>query len=63
MHKKGTKSKCENYRRITSLPTTYKSFANIIKNRLNEQWKTKWLRNSVALERDAVVLILYSRCN
>ena len=36
IHKKGTKSKCENYRRITLLPTAYKLFANIIKNRLNE---------------------------
>ena len=33
IHKKGTKSKCENYRGITSLPTTYKLFSNIIKNR------------------------------
>ena len=31
IHKKGTKSKCENYRRITLLPTAYKLFANIIK--------------------------------
>jgi len=33
---KGTKCKCENYRVITLLPTAYKLFANIIKNRLNE---------------------------
>jgi len=33
MHKKGRKSKCENYRGIT---TAYKLFTNIIKNRLNE---------------------------
>jgi len=32
IHKKGTKSKCENYRGITLLLTTYKLFANIIKN-------------------------------
>jgi len=36
IHKKGTKSKCENHRGITLLPTAYKLFANIIKNRLNE---------------------------
>jgi len=31
IHKKGTKSKCENCRGITLLPTGYKLFANIIK--------------------------------
>ena len=36
IHKKGTKSKCESYRGITLLPTAYKLFANITKNRLNE---------------------------
>jgi len=35
IHKRGTKSKCENYRGITLLPATYKLFANIMKNRLN----------------------------
>ena len=30
VHKKGTKSKCENYGGITLLPTAYKLFANII---------------------------------
>jgi len=29
-HKRGTKSRCENYRGIT-LPTAYKLFTNIIK--------------------------------
>jgi len=37
IHKKGTKSKCENCREITVLPTAYKLFANLIKNGLNEQ--------------------------
>jgi len=36
LYKKVTKSKCENYRGITLLPTAYKLFANIIRNRLNE---------------------------
>jgi hypothetical protein len=31
IHKGKTKSKCENYRGITLLPTSYKLFANIIK--------------------------------
>jgi hypothetical protein len=35
-NKKGTNSKCENYREITLLPTAYKLFTNIIKNILNE---------------------------
>jgi len=34
---KGTKSKCENYRGITLLPTAYRLFAYIITNRLNER--------------------------
>ena len=36
VHEKGTKSKPENYREITLLPTAYKLFANVIKIRLNE---------------------------
>jgi len=31
IHKKGTKSKCENYRGISLLPAAYRLFANIIK--------------------------------
>jgi len=31
IYKKGTKRKCENYRRITLLPAAYRLFANIIK--------------------------------
>ena len=31
IHKKGTKSECENYTGITLLPTAFKLFANIIK--------------------------------
>jgi len=41
IHKKGTKSKCENYRVITLGPTVYKLFANIMKNRLNEHWENE----------------------
>jgi len=36
VHKKGTKTKCEIYRGISLLPTAYKLFGNVIKNRLNE---------------------------
>ena len=41
IHKKGRKSKCENYRGITLLPTVYKLFENIIKYRLNEHWENE----------------------
>jgi hypothetical protein len=33
IHKKETKSKCQNYRIISLLPTAYKLFANIIKTK------------------------------
>jgi hypothetical protein len=36
LHKQGKKSKCENYSGITLLPTAYRLFANIIRNKLNE---------------------------
>ena len=36
IHKIGTKNKCEHYRGITFLPTSYKLFANVIEYRLNE---------------------------
>ena len=39
IHKKGTKSKWENYRGITLLRTAYKLFANVINNRLNERFE------------------------
>jgi len=39
INKKETKNKCENCREITLLPTAYKLFAHIIKNRLNEHVK------------------------
>src|SRR5215469_2214236 len=41
IHKGRTKSNCENYRGITLLPTAYKLFAIIIKNRLNEHVEDK----------------------
>ena len=63
IHKKGIKSKCENYRGITLLPTAYKLFANIIRNKLNEYLGGEMMRNSVALERDAVALMPYLQYN
>ena len=41
IHKGGTKSKSENYKGITLLPTAYKLFANIINNRLTEHLDDK----------------------
>jgi sorting nexin-29 len=35
IYKKGSKSKYENYRGMTLLPTAYKMFTNIMKNKLN----------------------------
>ena len=63
IHKKGTKSKCENYRGITLLPTAYKLFTNIIKNRLNEHLEVEIVEKECGLKRDVVVPMLYSRCN
>ena len=63
IHKKGTKIKCENYRGITLLSTAYKLFANIIRNKLNEYLGGEMMRNSVALERDAVALMPYLQYN
>jgi hypothetical protein len=34
IHKKRSKSKCENYRGITLLPTAYKLFTDIIKKQI-----------------------------
>src|SRR5215469_14575369 len=51
IHKGGTKSKCENYRGITLLPTAYKLFANIIKNRLNEHLEVKMVDEQCAFRK------------
>jgi len=56
IHKKGTKSKCENYRGITLMPTAYKLFAIIIKSRLNEHLENE--KEQEQLEMDAVVPVL-----
>ena len=63
IHKKGTKSKCENYRGITLLPTAYKLFANIIINRLNEHMEDEMVEEQCGLERDAVAPMLYLQYN
>ena len=41
IHQKGRKSKRENYRGITLLPTAYTLFTNIIKTDTVNIWKTK----------------------
>jgi hypothetical protein len=43
IHKKGTNSKCKNYRGITLLPTADKLFANIMKNKINEHLEYEML--------------------
>jgi len=45
----GAKSKCENYRGITLLPTAYKLFANIIKNGLNVHVEDEMVEKKVWL--------------
>jgi len=62
IHKKGTKSKCENYRGITLLPTAYKLLANIIKNRLNEHVKDEMVEEQCDFRMgrsctDAIVMV------
>ena len=55
IHKKGTKSECENYRGINLLSTAYKLFANIIKNQLNGFLEDEMVEEKCGLERDTVV--------
>jgi sorting nexin-29 len=43
IYKKGTESKCENYRGITLLLTAYKLFAIIIRDKLNEHLEDEML--------------------
>jgi sorting nexin-29 len=51
IHKKGTKSKCKNYRGITLLSTAYKLFTNIIKNRLNEHVEEEMVEEQCGFRR------------
>ena len=57
IHKKGTKSKCENYKGITLLPTAYRLFANIIKQQTKRTFGrqngrgTMWLSKETQLYR------------
>jgi len=37
VHKKGDKNKCENYKGISLLSTTFRLYANVLKNKLNKQ--------------------------
>jgi len=51
-YKKGTRSKCENYRGITLLPTAYKLFANTIKNRLNEYLEDEMIEEQCGIRKE-----------
>jgi sorting nexin-29 len=62
IHKKGTKSKCENYRGITLLPTAYKLYAKIIKNRLSECLEDKMVEEQCSFRKgrsciDAIFMV------
>jgi hypothetical protein len=46
LHKKGDPRKCENYRRISLLISGYRTYVNIIKNKLYEYYKGKLEKNT-----------------
>jgi len=47
----------------TLLPTAYKLFTNIIKNRLNEHVEEEMVEEQCGFRRDVAVPMLYSGCN